>query len=229
MIVDLKKVLSLHRAWLYGEAGGKRADLTGANLTDAVLTRANLTGANLTGANLTRAVLTGAVLTRADLTRADLTGAVRTRASLTGANLTGADLTGANLTRAVLTGAVLTDADLTGAVLTDADLTGANLTDANIPIVEDIDAKILGSKLDMGSWHCDDTRCGTTHCRAGWAIHLAGEAGYELERKFGPGPAGALIYAKSRPGKPVPNFYCNDEDAMEDLRRCCGVSEGAAS
>ena len=30
-----------------------------------------------------------------------------------------------------------------------------------------------GGKLDMSTWH----RCGTTHCRAGWAITLAGAAG----------------------------------------------------
>ena len=42
-----------------------RADLTGANLTDADLTGADLTDADLTGANLTGADLTGANLTDA--------------------------------------------------------------------------------------------------------------------------------------------------------------------
>jgi len=34
---DLKTILDLHRKWLWGEAGGKRAKLTGAKLTGAKL------------------------------------------------------------------------------------------------------------------------------------------------------------------------------------------------
>ena len=97
---QLKEVIELHSKWLKNKDVGKRADLTGADLTDA----------DLTGAYLTRANLTGADLRGADLTDADLRGA----------NLTGADLRGANLT----------DADLTGADLTRADLRGANLIGA---------------------------------------------------------------------------------------------------
>jgi hypothetical protein len=99
----ISEILELHRKWLNGIDGGKRADLIWANLTGADLIwadlhGANLHGANLTEANLTRANLTGANLTEANLTRANLTGANLTGANLTGANLTGANLTGANLT-----------------------------------------------------------------------------------------------------------------------------------
>ena len=66
----------------------------------------------------------------------------------------------------------------------------------------------------MSDWHT----CKTTHCRAGWAVTLAGEAGATLEAKVGPAVAGTLIYAASRPGKPIPDFYCGDEAAMADLR-----------
>jgi hypothetical protein len=45
------------------------------------------------------------------------------------------------------------------------------------------------SALHMGSWH----HCDTTHCIAGWAIHQHGEAGYEMERKYGPETAGAIL------------------------------------
>jgi len=31
----------------------------------------------------------------------------------------------------------------------------------------------------MDSWHT----CNTTHCRAGWIVHLAGKEGYELEKE----------------------------------------------
>jgi hypothetical protein len=88
-----------------------------------------------------------------------------------------------------------------------------------IPTVDDIDRRILaaieaGGTLDMCAWHT----CGTTHCRAGWAIHLAGDAGYELEKAVGPSAAGALIYAASRPGMAVPDFYASSEDALRDIR-----------
>ena len=114
--------------------------------------------------------------------------------------------------------------------LRDQDLSG-------IPVVPDIDRAILeavsqpGACLDMSCWH----QCGTTHCRAGWAIHLAGDAGYTLERQAQHAGytlerqaqhaeiAGALIYAASRPGVPIPDFFCEDEEAMDDLRRCAGV------
>ena len=68
--------LDAHAAWLRGEPGGVRLDLTGAVLTRAVLIRANLFGANLFGADLRGAYLRDANLTRAVLTGADLTGAV---------------------------------------------------------------------------------------------------------------------------------------------------------
>ena len=46
----LKDVLDKHLKWLRDEDGGKRANLSGADLS-----RANLYGANLSGANLYRA------------------------------------------------------------------------------------------------------------------------------------------------------------------------------
>ncbi len=141
--------------------------------------------------------------------RAAVETAVRTRA-----DLRDAVLTGAVLTRAVLTGAVLTVA-----VLTRADLRG-------IPKIENIDAKILSAieaskakgkaGLDMSTWHT----CASTHCRAGWAVVLAGEEGNALEEKVGEHLAGLLIYRESRPGMRIPDFFASDEKAMEDLREC---------
>ena len=140
---------------------------------------------------------------------------------------------GADLSGAVLRGAVLRDADLRGAVLRgavlrDADLSDADLRDAvlrgnlkGVPVVPNIDAAILAmveggeGTLDMGYWH----KCETTHCRAGWAITLAGPGGAALEFAFGSAAAGALIYAASRPGKPIPNFYASNEAAMDDMRK----------
>ena len=67
---QLREILDKHKKRLLGEAGGERADLTGADLR-----RADLTGAVLRGADLRWAVLTGAVLTGAVLT--DVAGMVK--------------------------------------------------------------------------------------------------------------------------------------------------------
>ncbi len=70
----------------------------------------------------------------------------------------------------------------------------------------------------MSSWHGS---CGTTHCRAGWVVTLAGEAGAAMEFCMGTAAAAALIYLKSDPklGK-IPNFYDMDNAAvMADMKR----------
>jgi hypothetical protein len=98
--------------------------------------------------------------------------------------------------------------------------------------VPEIDAQILcaigeaGQDLEMGNWH-GKSPCGTTHCRAGWAITLAGEAGRKLEQVFGPSTAGALIYALSRPDKPVPDFYADNFAAMESIVNDALSGEGS--
>jgi uncharacterized protein YjbI with pentapeptide repeats len=196
------------------EAEGNTLRLT---LEKAVSLKAYLGGAYLGGAYLGGADLGGAYQRGADLGGADLGGAYLRGADLGGADLRGADLGGADLRGAYLRGAYLGGADLGGAYLGGADLGGADLGGA--PIVPNIDAAILaaieaGGKLDMAQWHT----CDTTHCRAGWAITLAGDKGRALEREHGPAVAGALIYAASRPDKPVPNFYASTADAMADIR-----------
>lgn len=89
-----------------------------------------------------------------------------------------------------------------------------------IPKIENIDAAVFAAcsnpgALDMDNWHT----CDTTHCRAGWVVHLAGKAGYELERELGTKWAAELIYRES--GSPIntEKFYASNESAMEDMRR----------
>ena len=90
-----------------------------------------------------------------------------------------------------------------------------------VPVVKDIDAKILAAvesgkgKLEMGSWHY----CETTHCRAGWAITLAGEAGKTLEDDRGPFHAGVAIYLAST-GRAPHFFDRSNERALADIRAC---------
>jgi len=73
--------------------------------------------------------------------------------------------------------------------------------------------------LEMSTWHT----CGTTHCRAGWAVHLAGEAGYALEKRTSTEFAAMQIYkASGYPISPV-RFYESNEVALADIKRLAGV------
>jgi hypothetical protein len=198
--------------------------LAGANLAGAYLADANLAGANLADANLAGANLAGANLAGAYLADANLAGA-----NLAGANLAGANLAGAYLADANLAGAKNAPADL-GTALAETDearrererLNAQRYREARpeIPVVPALDKKILdvvgsgAGQLDMNDWHT----CNTAHCRAGWAIHMAGDAGYALEKKYGPEHAGAMIYRAST-GR-VPYFFASNEDALEDIKRC---------
>lgn len=89
---ELHKIVRSHRLWLRDEEGGKRANLTGADLAGADLRGADLRFADLAGANLAGADLSQATLAHADLTRATLERAHLTGASLAHANLAGATM-----------------------------------------------------------------------------------------------------------------------------------------
>ncbi len=123
----LKQVLEAHARWARGEAGGARADLSGAYLRSANRRGAYLRTANLSGANLS-----GAYLRSADLS---------------GANLSGANLRGANLSDADLSCANLRGANLRGANLSDADLRSANLSGANLKDAKDADYALAQSSI----------------------------------------------------------------------------------
>jgi hypothetical protein len=194
--------------------------LRGAVLSDAVLRGADLSGADLSDADLSDALLRGAVLSDAVLRGADLSGADLSDADLSDAVLRGADLSDADLSDALLRGAVLSDAVLRGADLSGADLSGADLSECpvKIPNIHKAvyEAASAPQALDMATWH----RCETTHCRAGWVVTLAGDAGRALEWAMGTPAAAAMIYLASDPKlEKMPNFYTNNEAAMADMKR----------
>lgn len=92
----------------------------------------------------------------------------------------------------------------------------------NYPVIENIHQKVFEAAsapkaLNMGNWHT----CDTTHCRAGWVVHLAGEAGAKLERQTSTLFAAMQIYKVSSkvPVSPV-RFYENNEVALSDMKRC---------
>jgi hypothetical protein len=101
-----------------------------------------------------------------------------------------------------------------------------------IPKIENIHSKVLKAvkadeyKLEMDGWHKDEkiekgAHCGTTHCRAGFVVFLAGKAGYELEKATSTEFAAKQIYKASSkiPVSPV-RFFEPNEIAMADIERC---------
>jgi hypothetical protein len=106
---------------------------------------------------------------------------------------------------------------------------GAALGQPPIPVIENIHAKVFEAvsqpdALDMSTWHA----CNTTHCRAGWVVHLAGEAGYALERFHNTALAAQLIYRES--GHPINpcRFYDSNTDALADMKRLAEPHTGSA-
>ena len=192
------------------------ADLRGADLRGAYLSDADLSGADLRGAYLSDADLRGAYLSDADLRGADLSDA----------DLRGADLRGADLSDAVLSGAVLSGADLS-----DADLRGAVLPDW-LPKIPSIHSKVYEAAsregaLDMSTWHRTGY-CGTTHCRAGHVVVLAGEGGRVLEGVYGTAAAAAMIYAASDPKlERTPSFYTDNATALADMKALADAEQSA--
>lgn len=148
-------------------------------------------------------------------------------------DLRDADFRGANLTMAHFYGADLRGADFEGANINEADFDEANINTDNpmlrdVPVVPDLDIRIeeitRGDALDMNHWH---SRCGTSHCRAGWAIHLAGERGHTLEARVGPATAAALIYRVSTGRDETPDFYMSTEKARADIVACADKARAA--
>ena len=89
-----------------------------------------------------------------------------------------------------------------------------------------------GYKLEMlKGWHEDEeivngAHCGTTHCRAGFVVFLAGKEGYELEQATSTEFAAKQIYKSSSniPVSPV-RFFEPNEVAMADIKRCAELEK----
>ncbi len=95
-----------------------------------------------------------------------------------------------------------------------------------VPVIPDIHRAVYAAatktpdSLNMSDWHA----CETTHCRAGWVVHLAGEAGYELQRRFDPVLAAMKIYDASGYAISPCRFFDSKEAALADMKR---LAEGA--
>ncbi len=91
-----------------------------------------------------------------------------------------------------------------------------------VPVIPDIHKAIYAAAsqpkaLKMSNWHT----CANTHCRAGWAVTLAGEAGKKLESRFDTLLAAMKIYDASDPNFKINpcRFFDTNEDALADMKR----------
>jgi len=95
-----------------------------------------------------------------------------------------------------------------------------------VPVIDDIHKKIYAAatatdeSLNMSTWHS----CETTHCRAGWVVHLAGEEGKALERFHNTELAAMLIYKASGYEINPAQFYLDNAGALRDMK---SLAEGA--
>jgi hypothetical protein len=101
-----------------------------------------------------------------------------------------------------------------------------------IPVIENIHQKVYAAAsqegaLKMDEWHKNETindegaHCGTTHCRAGWVVALAGKAGRDLEQHTTTEFAAMQIYKASSQIRVYPQmFYVSNEASLADMKRC---------
>jgi hypothetical protein len=68
----------------------------------------------------------------------------------------------------------------------------------------------------MAVWH---HACGTTHCRGGWVVTLAGKEGKALEEFHGTLLAAQLIYGASGHLINPCRFFDSNADALADMKR----------
>jgi hypothetical protein len=140
-------------------------DLSGANLSKAILINAELDGVTLENANLVSAHLGGAQLSNANLrganlAAANLNGTKLIRTNLSGANLQDANLDNVNFLAATLKNARLINARLGLANFTGADLSGADLRGARLGIANFSSANLTDVNLkDANLFHTKFADC----------------------------------------------------------------------
>ena len=179
----------------------------GVDLTDATPAGLHREGIDLRGETLSELAAAGVDL--GGLSRGDLRSA-------TLADLTGTDLRGLEVPDLVALGV-----DLTSMMRADLPAAGIRPLPADVPVVPDLHERMAdavgadGEHLRMQRWH---SGCGTVHCRAGWAVVLAGEAGRALERRYDTPSAATMIYLVSDPEYPLPDWYGDDADALASIR-----------
>ena len=98
---------------------------------------------------------------------------------------------------------------------------GENAGPPPVPIIPDIHKAVYEASSHPGSLAMQNVHtCDNTHCRAGWVITLAGEAGHKLEEFFNWELAAMKIYDASAPGYKInpERFYDSNAEALADMK-----------
>jgi hypothetical protein len=109
---------------------------------------------------------------------------------------------------------------------------GTNGRPPPVPVIRNIHKAIYAAASAPNALEMKDVhKCENTHCRGGWAIALAGEAGYALERFYNWELAAMLIYDASDPNYRInpTRFYDSNEDALADMKRLADEEVAASS
>jgi hypothetical protein len=135
-------------------------------------------------------------------------------------DLSGIDLSNAFLNRANFSGADLRLTNLEDCSLGFANMSGALLPD-DVPFVENLDTRVLDLML-TGHRSPYKNKPPSRSGYAEWVVYLGGvKKGYALAGKIGLFTAAQLIYAKSRPDRPIPVFYSDFDEVISYLKELC--------
>lgn len=91
-----------------------------------------------------------------------------------------------------------------------------------MPIIPDIHKAVYAAASNPGSLNMREVhQCANTHCRGGWVVTLAGDAGKALERFYNWELAAMMIYDASDPNYRInpAHFYDSNENALADMKR----------
>ena len=167
---------------------------SGINLSSAYLYPIDLSGANLTGAILRRCTIIDGRFSRTEFSRADLRDARMDEADLTGANFYMARLDRSSLQGVILKRASLIRAKLRKASLAGADLTGASITNARFDRTS-----LFGSCLkDVDLEGCDFSSCAPVSAHLAHVAPGCGETARPTSRDVG--ATGAPVLAEALGG-----------------------------
>ncbi|HEX5183620.1 MAG TPA: hypothetical protein VFW19_10775 [Allosphingosinicella sp.] len=95
---------------------------------------------------------------------------------------------------------------------------GHDLPDAETArqrLIEVAKHALVPGALYMEGWHNKSNGCGTAHCIAGWAVHLAREEGYALEAEVSQPAAGNILLGAEASAL----FYLNNDEARSALHK----------
>ena len=131
---EFDEIIKQHALWLEDDKKGKRADLSGYNLSEFDLAEINLSKAILEGsafwkAKMTKINLSGALMRNCNILDSDLTEAVLDDIDCRGSHITHSNLTKVHATRAIFSNCVMWDNNYTEAVMTASDFTSAEVCD----------------------------------------------------------------------------------------------------